>query len=204
MANRINKNLRWVKRQLDLAKLTDVLEEEIIDAFNRVEDEIAEVYGALKSTKAITLDGVTESFTISPLEHVTSLTYPSTYSMMPEWTADEEKYNDVKRQITTGTSPRIVLIRGGSAYFWPMGTSGDVITLFGFALPTTDQVEGTGDPAADRHWDMAYRYGALHHLIGGDWTQKYKDEMASQGHSTFVADGPVTIGKNDSMRKLGF
>lgn len=208
MADRTNKNLFWVKRKLDLAGLTDVLPEEIVDAMNQVELDIAEKCGVLKSINPITFepgahpDGVYDS--PAGVNRILRIEQPTSWSSKIILTNDVDRFVTYKELNSTASSdhPLIVLAWAGKLRFWPVPQEGSV-TLYSLDSPTTDQTEGTGDPTVSKSWDRVLRYGALADLLGGDWEKKYKDAFNEEMHSHIQESGaPLLV--DHSSRRLGF
>lgn len=218
MANRINKNLRWVKRQLDLAKMTDVLEEEILDVMSKAELEIMERTGSVKQTDVITFnDGVapvppvdqSQGIYAVPagVDRIVYVECPSTWTRPLILTEDPKTYDDIKKANIAGTQPLVALVHNDLITFWPVPVDGETVTLYSFRTPKTDasedQVEGTGDPILSFHWDMCLRKMALAELIGGDWIEKAEDEYNREAHHHIQETGaPIQI--DHSSNRLGF
>lgn len=211
MANRINRNLRWVKRQLDLAGLKDVLEEEILDAMSAVELEALSRSAHVKDKTAITFDSTPPhdagQYVLGATQgRVLEVVPPTTWTKPLLLTNSIEKYEEVKAEITTGEQPEVVLAMNGSLYFWPVGTDGDIVTVYSIkSTGAYSQTEGTGDPSLDWGWDTVLRYGALATLLGpgNKWEKKYEDEFNRAAHGAIQASGePLLI--DHSSRKLGF
>lgn len=209
MANRVNRNLRWVKRQLDLAGLKDVLEEEILDAMSACEQEILERTGHVIDKTAITFDSITPHDTG---EYVLTAAQGRVLNVIPPtaWTKELTLTNSItdfeaaKAELQSGEQPEVVLQMNGSLFFWPIGADGDIVTVYSIkAVAPYTQVEGTGDPVLAWGWDKTLRYGALSNLIGGPWNEKYEDEYKTQAHSSIQQSGaPLLI--DNSNRRLGF
>ena len=218
MANRINKNLRWVKRQLDLAKAYDIIEEEILDAMSYAELEIMERTGSVKQTDMITFNSALPP--VPPVNQglgiyafpvgVDRLVYidaPTNWTRPMVLTEDFKTYDDIKKANINGNQPLVAFVQNALITFWPIPTDGEIITLHSFRTPKLDgseaQVEGTGDPILSFHWDQTLRYMALATLIGGDWIKKAEEEYNREAHHHLSETGmPIQI--DHSSRRLGF
>lgn len=216
MANRINRNLRWVKRQLDLAKATDILEEEILDAMSHAELDIMEQTGSVKNSTTITFDS-----TVTPVppvdqsqgiyafpvgaDRINYLQYPDSWTRPLRMTEDPKVFDDIKKANIAGSQPLVAFVYADLIQFWPIPTDGETITFYYGVTPTDAQaqVEGTGDPILSKHWDLCLRYRALSILIGGDWEDKYQKEYLKEAHHHLQNTGePLLI--DHSTRRLGF
>lgn len=196
--------MRWVQRRLDLAGVHDVLPAEILDSLNDSEDEICKDYRVQKGSVDIQFNGSSESFSISATLFSVSCVRTPTGWQPIELTSSLQKYERAREDLAAGTNPRICLIRDGSAYFWPIGPSGETVTLVGDAGRAAVQVEGTGDPVVSADWDTALRYGALYRLTDNEeWKTKYDAECQTTGHRMMVASGIITKGR-ESQERLGF
>jgi len=211
VANRINRNLRWVKRQLDKAGLADVLEEEILDAMSGVELEILGRTGSIIDKTALTFDSTaphdTGQYVLGATQgSVLTVAPPATWSKTLTLTNSIEQYEALKAEIISGEQPEIVLQMNGSLYFWPVGVDGDIVTIYSIATKGAySQVEGAGDPTVDWGWDQTLRYGALSRLLppGNPWEKKYEDEYKTQAHTAIQQSGaPLLV--DHSSNRLGF
>lgn len=211
MANRINRNLRWVKRQLDLAGLKDVLEEEILDAMSSVEKECLERTGTLIDKTTITFNSTPphdagEYVLGTSQGRVLQIVPYSTWSKPLKLTNSIEDFERIKDQITSGTQPEVVLAMNGSLFFWPIPVNSESVVVYSIKdTAAYSLTEGSGDPSLDWGWDNTLRYGALSNLLppGNPWEKKYKDEFDTQSHRSVQRAGvPLLI--DSSSRRLGF
>lgn len=211
MANRINKNLRWVVRQLNRVGITDVLEEEVLDAMNIIEAQLLKHMIPLKAITPLTFD--TAGFHAAGIydkpaatDHIMHIGVPSDWSHDIEVTYSEARYHEVMNEMQDGTEPHICLIFNNKLYFYPIPTSGSV-TLYSSTMQgaSTIQVEGTGDPIIGTEWDLALRYGALSILLPESplWKAKYDEERQRAMHGSIQEAGvPLTV--EHGSTRIGF
>jgi hypothetical protein len=173
MADRINLNLRWVQRKLERLGITDVLPQEILNQMSLVELDIMERTGSVRYKGTLTFD-VDDTDTDHPhsqgIYKVPTTAHRITLIVPPlEWknpfrlTNDAYLFEELKAAVTTGTTPQICLNMNDSLYFWPIGTPGDIVTIYAIAQPATEygQAEGSGDPTVSWHWDEVIRWSTL-------------------------------------------
>jgi hypothetical protein len=211
VAKRINANLRWVKRQLDLAHATDILEEEILDAMSAAELEICERSGSVKQTDIITFDLVPPLhnlgiYALPPgSDRIVYIAFPVTWVRPMILTDDPMVFDNIQKGNVAGNEPLVVLIWNGQMQFWPVPTTGDSVTIYSYRAPTDSelQVEGTGDPILSRHWDFSLRYMALATLIGGDWIKRAQEEYDREAHH-HIQESSSPILLDHSSNRLGF
>jgi hypothetical protein len=211
VAKRINANLRWVKRQLDLAGHTDILEEEILDAMSAAELEICERSGSVKQIDTLTFDltpplhnlGI---YALPPgSDRIVYIAYPPTWVRPMILTDDPMVFDDIQKGNIGGNAPIVVLIWNDQMHFWPVPTTGESITVYSYRTPTTAeiQVEGVGDPVVSRHWDFSLRYMALATLVGGDWIDRANKEYDREAHH-HIQESSAPILLDHSSNRLGF
>ena len=211
--NRINRNLRWVKRQLDLAGPSDYVEEEILDAMTQVEREILERTGCVKQSDTVVFDAVgshAQGIYAFPagMGRLVYAECPSSWFYSLTLTENVKTYDEIKKANVLGTQPLVCLIRNSTLTFWPVPVSGESIILYSFRAPKADdseaQVEGTGDPILPSSWDVVLRLKALALLDpGGNWVDRAEVEYARTAHRQIQESG-VPLQVDHSSRKLGF
>lgn len=211
MADRINRNLRWVKRKLDQAGMTDVIEPEILDAMSRVELKIMERSGVVKRKDSITFDSTPPhdagqySFNAG-IHRLLVAECPSTWVKELKITNDPSVFVQLKAENPEGTQPVVVLAMNDQLYFWPIPVNGQSISLYSIAQPATEygQAEGSGDPSVDWHWDTVLRLGALADITGREEDEaRFKRELLDELHRQIQqASAPLEI--DHSIRRLGF
>jgi hypothetical protein len=210
MASRVNKNLRWVKRQIDRAGQTDVIEEEILDAMSYAELEIMERTGSVRQQDVITFDltgpHATGLYTFpSGVDRLVYIQCPATWTRPTILTEDAQTLDQIQKANISGTQPLVAYVSNSTIQFWPVPTSGETVTLFSFRTPTDpaeQQTEG-GDPILSRHWDYALRYMALATLIGGEWVARAGAEYEREAHHHLRETGmPIQV--DHSSNRLGF
>lgn len=212
MASRINTNLRWVKRKLDMMQFP-VVEEEILDAFNRVQLDIMERTGSVKETFIITLDGIATTFpTPAEMGRPFFISQPINWNQPLQFTNDPSIFDYIAKGNTNGQQPTIVMLYNDQLVFNVPGTSGDVLTFYTSVFPTDAQdsanmVEG-GNPILSKHWDTVLRLGALDDLLVLDksypqihaaFTEAYNQEAHNH-----IQEGGVPMLIDHSSNRLGF
>ena len=207
---RINRNLRWVKRQCDLAGHTDILEEEILDALSSAELEICERSGSVKQTDLITFDLVPPHDTgvyalPSGSDRIVYIAYPPNWERPMILTNDPMVLDNIKKGNVGGNTPLVVLVWKEELTFWPIPTTVETITVYSYRTPTDAevQVEGVGDPILSRHWDPSLRYMALATLLAGDWVQRADTEYNREAHH-HIQESSAPILLDHSSNRLGF
>lgn len=217
MANRINKNLRWVKRQLDLAKMSDVVEEEILDAMSYAELEIMERTGSVKLVSVVTFNSLLAP--VAPVnqglgiyafpvgaDRIVYMQTPPAWSRPLLVTEDPVVFDAIQKANIGGTQPLVAYVANNLITFWPLPTDGQTVTIFSFRIPTDaeQQVEGVGDPILTRHWDLVLRYMALNTLMPATkWHDLAEEEYNREAHHHIQETGaPIQV--DHSSNRLGF
>jgi hypothetical protein len=201
-----------VKRQLDLAGVTSVLEEEVLDAMSQAELDVMEITGDVRDITDITFDSTpphdTGVYPLSATQHrVYYIATPSKWSQNLILTNDANVFEEKKQSNPTGTQPLVCLQINDELHFWPVPTNGDTVTVYSIAQPATpySQVEGAGDPIVSWHWDEYLRYGALSRLLsaGNPWEDKAKKAFDREAHVHVQQSGaPLLV--DHASRRLGF
>lgn len=201
--NRVNKNLRWIERELAKAGEHNILESEILDALNASEVDVCQEWGAIKSQEDLSLIADQDEYTLPPGTHlILEREEPSTWTKRLGFTSDPTEFVEFKKRYTNGTQPLMALFFAGKLTFHPAPTAAATLPLWLIGVPVTPMKED-GDPSVSEDWDFALRYGALSRLIGGDWFDKFQHEAAKRG--TRLADQQVSGHRiQHSSRRLGF
>jgi len=211
--SRINRNLRWVKRQCDLVGRTDIIEPEILDAMSFAELEICERTGTVKQVDVVTFDSTPpHDLGIYDLpvgsDRIVYIAYPDTWVRPMILTNDPMILDNIMKGNVGGNSPLVALVWNGQMRFWPIPINGEQITIYSIRTPKNDmsenQVEGTGDPIVSRHWDLTLRYMTLATLLADPkWIAIADAEYNKEAHHHVQESGaPLLI--DHSSNRLGF